>query len=174
MADLTFFNLPLKAYRMGTFVSSTPTLRVQLCASQTLVLAEGMEDPFQPMAGLTVVRPHMGQLQARGGHKRGNQARLHAYGGNLPTRARHKTAEQLEAGLGACALHVEGACDSQEHFFECLGTCHPSVARTFQVLRHECMVSVLQLVSTAGLPIRRLNGVRRLSRLPLSPRFAWS
>ena len=145
-------------------------LRVQLCDDLRSVLSEGVCDPFQLMGRLTLIQPHMGQLQAKGGHKRATRARPHAYGGNLPARARHKTAAQLDAGLGVCAMCTDGVCDSQEHFFECPGTCHSSVVRAFQALRHEFMVSALQLVSMAGLPIRRASSAKPRSRLPPSPR----
>ena len=118
MAELSTFGLSPKAYRMGTLALSTPMLRVQLWVSLRSVLAEGVQDPFRLMEGLTLIQPHMGQLRAKGGHKRGTRARLHAYGGNLPTRARHKTAEQLNAWLGVCAMCTDRVCDSQEHFFE--------------------------------------------------------
>ena len=91
---------------------------------------------------------------------------MHAIGGNLPTRARHKSAAELPQGTGHCFLCKAGVCDTQEHFFECAGDCHAALQAVLTSLRLAHQLKLLHALYSSGIPLGRVGAWHNTRALP--------
>ena len=157
--------LPEKVFRYSDFVSAVPTLRAQLAAPKGVVQST-LSDPFQQVVGLAPFTVKLSQMRMNAGYKRGSRACLHAMGGNLATRARHKSARELTQGLGHCFLCKAGVCDTQDHFFECTGDCHTALQTVLASLRLSYGLELVHALYSFGVPLGRIEGWHNDRALP--------
>ena len=96
-------------------------------------------------------------MRMNAGYKRGSKACVHAMGGNLATRARHKSAHELTQGLGRCFLCKAGVCDTQDHFFDCTGDCHDALQKVLASLWMSYGLELVHALYSFGVPLSRIR-----------------
>ena len=154
--EARIFKLPEKVFRYSNFAPAVPTLRAQLAAPKGAVQSD-LSAPFQQVIGLTPFTVKLSQMRMDVGYKRGSRACVHAMGGNLATRARHKSAHELAQGLGHCFLCTAGVCDTQDHFFECKGDCHIALQTVLASLRLSYKLELAHALYSFGVPLGRIE-----------------